>query len=170
MMEYFAASGGPPLTECLARVSPCDVIVVLLARRYGWVPSDQSDQAAKSITWLECQHAAQMGRDLLVFVLDPHAPWQIEQTEAFQLIDAFNNGTFTAELPAEVERNVKKLKEFREWLETGRTRTTFTNPDDLRAKVILALYKWLDKQTERVPSRVKELSELGGLTLEGYRI
>jgi hypothetical protein len=36
--------------------------------------------------------------------------------------------------------------------------------------VILALYRWLDKHSERVPSRVNELSELGGLTLGGYRI
>jgi hypothetical protein len=33
MMEYFAASGGPPLSECLARVAPCELLVVLLAHR-----------------------------------------------------------------------------------------------------------------------------------------
>jgi len=170
MMEYFAASGGPPLSECLARVTPCDLIVVLLARRYGWVPSDQTDQTAKSITWLECEHAAQMGRNLLVFLLDANAPWPIDQTESYRLTDAFNKGTFTPELPVEVERNVRKLGEFRQWLETGRTRATFTSPDDLRAKVILALYKWLDRHSERVPPSVNELSELHGLTLEGYRI
>ena len=35
MMEYFAAAGGGPLGECLGRVSPCDVVVVIVAERYG---------------------------------------------------------------------------------------------------------------------------------------
>jgi hypothetical protein len=170
MMEYFAAGGAPPLSECLARVSPCDLVVVLVARRYGWVPADQIDQAAKSITWLECEHAAQLGRDLLVFILDQNAPWPVQQTEAFRLTDAFNKGSFTSDLPSEVERNVAKLGEFRQWLEAAQIRATFTNPDDLRAKVILALYKWLDTHPARVPSHVDELSELGGLSLDGYKI
>src|SRR5450759_945813 len=70
MMEYFAASGGGPLSECLALVSPCDVVVALVAQRYGWVPPDQPDPGAKSITWLECEHAAGQGKDLLVFFVD----------------------------------------------------------------------------------------------------
>ena len=171
MMEYFAATGGPPLSECLARVSPCDLVVVLSARRYGWVPPDQVGDATKSITWLECEHATQKGRDLLCFLLDPSASWPTELTEAYRLTDSFNRGTFTPELPAEVERNVKKLAEFHRWLEAGRTRSTFTGPDDLHAKIVLALYRWLDKGPQRrTPPDVNDLSDLGGLTLEGYRV
>src|SRR6516165_8829781 len=70
MMEYFAASGGPPLHECLERVSPCEVVIVLVAERYGWVPSDQPGSDARSITWLECEHASGLGRDLLVFMAE----------------------------------------------------------------------------------------------------
>ena len=54
MMEYFAAGEGPPLGVCLDKVSPCDVVVVIVAHRYGWAPCDQPDGDAKSITWLEC--------------------------------------------------------------------------------------------------------------------
>lgn len=170
MMEYFAASGGPPLAECLARVTPCDVIVVLTAGRYGWVPPEQVDQQAKSITWLECEHAARLGRELLVFIHDPEAPWPIEHTEAFRLTDAVNRGRFRAELPAEVERNVEKLAEFQRWLENGRTRATFTTPEDLRARVILSLYRWLDRNREGAPAALEEGSELRNLTASGYRI
>lgn len=171
MMEYFAANGGPPLSECLSRVSPCDLVVVLLAHRYGWVPSDRANPCAKSITWIECAQAVEQGKDLLVFFLDQNAPWPTERTEAYRLTAAFNEGTFTPELPAEVQRNVENLKEFRRWLETGRTRAVFTSPDDLRAKVILALYKWLDKHPEgRVPFGVGDLLELGGLRLDGYKV
>ena len=70
MMEYFAASGGPPLSECLARVSPCDLVVALVAHRYGWVPPDQPGGGVKSITWLECEHAAGQCKDVLVFLAD----------------------------------------------------------------------------------------------------
>jgi hypothetical protein len=148
MMEYFAASGGPPLSECLARVTSCELVVVLLARRYGWVPEDQAEPGARSITWLECVHAGQQAKDVLVFMLDQNAAWPIERTESYRLTAAFNEGTFTSELPSEIERNVAKLKEFRQWLETGHIRSTFTSPDDLRAKVIHALYKWLDKHPD----------------------
>src|ERR1017187_4956133 len=82
MMEYFAASGGPPLSECLARVSPCGLVLVLVAPRYGWVPPDQPDAGAQSITWLECAHAVEQSKDVLVFVLDKATPWPAEQTEA----------------------------------------------------------------------------------------
>lgn len=171
MMEYFAASGGPPLSECLSRVAPCDLVVVLSAHRYGWVPPDQAESGEKSITWLECEKAVQLGKDLLGFLLDQNAQWPTERTEAYRLTAAFNEGTFAPELPAEVQRNVTKLREFHQWLETGRTRSTFTSPDDLRAKVILALYKWLDNRHERrVTFDVSDLSEFGGLTLQGYKI
>lgn len=153
MMEYFAATGGPPLAECLRRVSPCDVVVVLVAQRYGWVPQDQPGPDSKSITWLECEHAAGQGNELLVFFSEPSPPWPVDRTEAYRLTAAFNERKFTPELPSEIERNVAKLGEFRQWLETGRTRSKFTTPDDLRAKVLQALYEWLDKHPDCRPQR-----------------
>jgi formylglycine-generating enzyme required for sulfatase activity len=157
MTEYFAASGGPPLSECLARVSPCDLVVALVAQRYGWVPPDHTNAGAQSITWLECEHAAKQSKDVLVFLLDKATPWPIERTEAYRLTAAFNEGTFGPDLPSEVARNVTKLEDFRRWLEKGRTRATFTTPDDLRAKVVQALYVWLEKHPEYRPTRPRRL-------------
>jgi hypothetical protein len=153
MMEYFAATGGPPLNECLDRVSPCNVVVVIAAERYRWVPPDQPTTGARSITWLECEHAHGRGCELLVFVpADPNA-WPKERSEAYRLADAVQNGTFSAELAEEVQRNVARLKEFRKWLDTGRTHAAFTTPDDLKAKVTQALYQWLDRHPEYRPAR-----------------
>ena len=157
MMEYFAASGGPPLSECLARVSPCDLVVALVAQRYGWVPGDQPGAGSRSITWLECAHAAGQGKDVLVFVVDNDAPWPTERTEVYRITAAVEDGTDTPELLAEVKRCRTKLEEFRQWLETGRTRATFTTPDDLRAKVIQALYQWLEKHPEYRPTKPQRL-------------
>jgi hypothetical protein len=153
MMEYFAAAGGAPLTECLGRVSPCDVVVAIVAERYGWVPPDQPTNEAKSITWLECEHAAGRECELLVFFpADPNV-WPKDKTEAFRLADAAQNGTFTPKLADEVQRNITRLKDFRKWLDTGQTRTTFTSPDDLKAKVTQALYQWFDRHPDCRPSR-----------------
>src|ERR1039458_5886820 len=41
MMEDFEASGHPPLEVCLEKVSQADVLVVIVAHRYGWVPPGQ---------------------------------------------------------------------------------------------------------------------------------
>ncbi len=153
MMEYFAAMGGPPLEECLDRVTPCGVVVVIVAERYGWVPPDQPAAEAKSITWLECEHAAARGCELLVFFPADWDAWPKDRRESFRLADAAQNGTFTPELAFEVQRNMARLKDFRKWLETGRTRASFTTPDDLKAKVTQALYQWLDRRPECRPAR-----------------
>src|SRR5271157_2929224 len=153
MMEYFAAAGGPPLAECLGRVSPCDVVVAIAAERYGWVPPDQPTDEAKSITWLECEHAAGRECELLVFFPADSNAWPTERSEAFRLTDAVLNGTFSPELAGEVQRNIARLKDFRKWLETGRTRATFTSPDYLKAKVTQALYQWLNRHPDFRPAR-----------------
>jgi Domain of unknown function (DUF4062) len=35
MMEHFVATGGPSLPECLRKVSEADVVVAIVAHRYG---------------------------------------------------------------------------------------------------------------------------------------
>ena len=55
MQEYWAARDNPPLATCLARVAEADVLVVVVAHRFGWVPDDQPEKGrkVKSITWGE---------------------------------------------------------------------------------------------------------------------
>ena len=58
LMEYFVARGDhPPLEACLGKVAEADLLVVLVAQRYGWVPPDQAAGQQRSITWLECEQA-----------------------------------------------------------------------------------------------------------------
>jgi hypothetical protein len=172
MMEYFSASGDPPLAKCLSRVSECDLTVVVVGRRYGWVPAASSSGSDdRSITWLECERTVSEGKDLLAFLLDKHASWPIEKTEPYRLAAAVNDGTFTPELPQLVQRNIEQLSKFRDWLETGRTRSTFTTADDLRSKVTLALYEWREKQRgSRQAVDVKHLAALNGVALDGYKL
>ena len=148
MMEYFAAGGGPPLSECLRKVGQCDLVIAIVAQRYGWVPPDQISGSEKSITWLECEHAAGASKEILVFMPDGHNPWPLELTESFRLTRAIEDGTATAELLTEVSRRREELRLFIRWLETGRCRATFTNPDDLKAKAIQALHLWLGRNPQ----------------------
>ena len=58
MMEYFPAGGSKPsLAACIEQVAKAEVVITLVAHRYGWVPSEECNTEAKSITWLECEHA-----------------------------------------------------------------------------------------------------------------
>ena len=138
MMEYFTAQGKrPPYPACMAKVEECDVLVAIVAHRYGWVPSDQPPPGGKSITWLECERA----KEVLAFVVDEKCAWPPELREAYRLTKAMEEGKYTAKLATEVKRNVAKLREFKQWLSGLGFRPTFTNPDELKAAVLAALYE-----------------------------
>lgn len=143
MMEYFVAAGDkPPLDFCLSKVSEADLLVVIVAHRYGWVPPDQSWDAHKSITWLECERAAAEGKEVLAFLLDEKQPWPAESGEAHRLTAAIQNDSATEDLFREVKRNVACLKDFKAWLNSRGIRATFTTPHDLRGRVSDALQDW----------------------------
>ena len=143
MMEYFAASGeNPPLEACLKKVSEADVVVVIVAHRYGWVPADQSAGGHKSITWLECGHAADEGKEVLAFLVDEKAPWPEEQREEHRMTAALREGREDPELLAAVAGDLRSLKALKTWLNSRGIRATFTTPEDLRGKVHFALQHW----------------------------
>lgn len=74
--EYWPARGDlPPPKTCLAEVSKADILVVMVAHRYGWVPVDQPNEGGKSITWLECNEALREAQnkekiEVLAFLAD----------------------------------------------------------------------------------------------------
>ena len=151
MMEYWRASGKrPPLEACLAKVADADVVVAIVAHRYGWVPDEDTDDE-KSITWLECEHAANDdGKEILAFLVDEkHDDWPKELRESYRASAALEDGTFTPELAQEVQRNVAKLKEFKDWLNGLGVRATFTNPENLRREIEGALREWRTQPAPR---------------------
>ena len=125
MMEYFIAGGTMrPLGECLAKVSASDVVVVLVAHRYGWKPTEAPGDGSKSATWLECEHAVSEGKEVLAFLVDEDYPWP----------------------PKLVQPDGRRLGKFKQWPAGRRFRERFTNPEDLRGKVESALWKWRGSQ------------------------
>jgi hypothetical protein len=127
MMEYFIAGGTrPPLSECLAKVSASDVVVVLVAHRYGWKPSEPPGDGSKSVTWLECEHAVNQGKEVLAFLVDEDHPWP----------------------PKLMQHDGRRIGKFKEWLVDRWLRERFTTPEDLRGKVESALREWRERRGE----------------------
>ena len=90
MMEYFPASGhAPTLAACREKVAEAEVVVVLVAHRYGWVPDGPENPDKKSITWLECEHAWKVtGKEVLAFLVDPEHKWPPKLYERYRVSEA----------------------------------------------------------------------------------
>jgi formylglycine-generating enzyme required for sulfatase activity len=145
--ELWVARDKPPLAECLARVRSADALVAIVAHRYGWVPPEQPGGERKSITWLECEEAARLGKEVLAFLVDETVPWPEESKEEYRLVEAARSGK-AVEMAAEVQQNIARLGAFKTWLRGRGIRDTFTNPEDLRGKVAVALHDWKQRHPE----------------------
>ena len=140
--EYWPARGKrPPLDECLQRVADADVLVVVVAHRYGWIPADPEGEG-KSITWLECLKAFEDNKEVLAFVVDEQQAWPEEFKEKNRIAQAVEEGKATPELLQEVQVASDGLKEFKKWLNKQGIRKAFTTPEDLRGKAEAALRDW----------------------------
>ncbi|MFZ5515698.1 MAG: SUMF1/EgtB/PvdO family nonheme iron enzyme [Candidatus Zhuqueibacterota bacterium] len=152
MSEYFLASGArPPLDECLAKVDACDVLVVIVAHRFGWIPEKQPGKERKSITWLECERARMNGTEILAFLADEKMEWDEKKKESYRLVEAANSGTLTPALSEDVLQAMNELDVFKAWLNKNYVRDTFTNFSDLAAKVSPALSDWRERHRAQFP-------------------
>jgi formylglycine-generating enzyme required for sulfatase activity len=141
MMEYFTASGErAPLEACLNKVREADVVIAIVAHRFGWIPPDQPTDTPKSVTWLECEHAVALEMPVVPLLVDPSAQWPQERREAFRMIKAIEEAT--PELLADVQRAVARLGDFKAWLDGLALRALFRTPDDLGRQVAHALHDW----------------------------
>jgi hypothetical protein len=76
LMENFGPMAKHTVAACQEEVQACDLVVLLVAFRYGYVPSkEQGGNGVDSITALELQSARQHHKDVLIFLSDPKKPW-----------------------------------------------------------------------------------------------
>ena len=69
MMEYFGAVPDRTVDFCQRRAGECDVLLLVVAYRRGWVPSpEQGGDGKRSITAFELEAAEKNKRDVLVFL------------------------------------------------------------------------------------------------------
>lgn len=154
-METFGAQPGAPLAACRSEVSSADVVVVMLAWRYGWVPSKaEGGDDYKSITRIEVEIAQDMGLPVLAFLVDPKYGWT-EPKEQDSLVRA------KPEEAVLVKGRVDALDDFKKFLGSIATVKLFTTADDLAVQVTTSLSRWLQS---RIPTGAVDIGQQRQLT------
>ncbi|MEM9457946.1 MAG: SUMF1/EgtB/PvdO family nonheme iron enzyme [Myxococcota bacterium] len=129
-LERFAAEDQPTVTAVEKLVGECDVLVGILAHRYGWTPPGLE----QSITEIEHDIAEQCGIDRLIFIIDESVPVDIRRD-----LD-----------PGEDRwEKQKNLQAFKNRLQ-GRLTARFRE-ETLHGKVLFALKKWQYERKRTMP-------------------
>ena len=116
-MEEWAATEQSQFERRLAYVRSSDVVVFLIAWRYGYVPADQQ----YSVTELEYQLARQAGIPCVIFITEEDAPW-----------------------PAKYfDYESSNIKRFRREVLKNNIVAFFTTPGSLATQVALSLHRWV---------------------------
>src|SRR4029078_13030967 len=139
-MERFGPLPGEPVAECERRARESDVIVCIVAHRYGFVP----EKGKGSITQREVEAAKAAGKDVLVWIVKDDHPWTEKKEQ-----DLLTDPTVLADPArvAEVVEGVKGLNDFKAWLRKTFVCDTFTTPDELGRKIAITLPKHLLPRT-----------------------
>jgi WD40 repeat protein len=142
-MESFGARPGDPLNECRKLASEADALIVVVAHRYGWIPSlEQGGDDITSITWHEVIAALEQNKPVFAFLVDPHFTWPYA-TEQDRLKDAKSQ-----QEAAGVWQAVQKLDEFKKFLADKVVCAPFDKPDDLKSKIATSISRWLLRELQ----------------------
>jgi formylglycine-generating enzyme required for sulfatase activity len=144
-METFGAKPGDSVDVCRRLAATANALVVLVAHRYGWIPSRaQGGDDEKSITWLEVNAALDATPPVPVFayLVDEAYGWPPGMTDAGRLGQSGVD-------PQDVVRRVGLLSAFKVWLSESRPREVFRDPVHLASKVSTDLGTWLVEQATR---------------------
>jgi Domain of unknown function (DUF4062)/NB-ARC domain len=148
-METFGARTKSAVEECRKLASHADVVVVMVAHRYGWVPTrDEGGDGSKSITWIEVDAAIEAEVDILAFLVEPHFQW-LGRREQDDLETALDEASAML-----VYQRVRDLSKFKQFLEHQYVRAQFTEPGDLASKVATSLHNWLGERGAPASTRL----------------
>jgi len=135
-MERFGPLPDTPVEECERLARESDVLVCIVAYRYGFVP----EKGRGSITHREIEAAYKAGKDVLVWIVADDYGWT-EKKEQDLLADP--SVVNDPKKIAEIMEGVAGLIQFKAWLRTIFTPETFTTSDDLGRKIAVALGNYL---------------------------
>ncbi len=95
MMEHFDAMPEPTVVACCNAVEQCDLMLLLVAWRQGWVPTvEQGGNGRDSVTALELAHARRKQIPVLVLLANtswPGSLWEEEQGKR-EWVKSFREG------------------------------------------------------------------------------
>src|ERR1700755_2200531 len=70
-VDSYGAFDTTPVAVCEEYASKADALVVIIGKRYGWVPSlAEGGDGERSISWLEVDAAERAGKLVFPFILD----------------------------------------------------------------------------------------------------
>lgn len=155
--ETFGSLSAPTVDECRRLVRDSDLVVVIVAHRYGWVPAaDEGGDGEASITELEVRAAMEAGRPLLGFLVDESDDHHWSGTrEQDAIVDA------DLDQVVEIKRRVDRLKDFKQRL-SQQIRSTFTTPDSLAATVATSLANEIERVDRREASSLARVGAPAG--------
>lgn len=149
-MERYPAFDERPAVKCLADVAACDIYVVLVALRYGYVPADDNPEG-KSITEMEYDKAVETGRPTLAFMLD---------------IDDEDFGWPPKRCDKDWQDDASRISRFRARVGTELGRALFTTADSLATSVLQALNKL---QIDELPASERDHAHIRETYLDWLR-
>ncbi|MBS0150202.1 MAG: sigma 54-interacting transcriptional regulator, partial [Nitrospira sp.] len=76
-VESNVAADQRPLEKTYTDIAACDVVILLVAWCYGFIPDSTRNPDQRSIVDLECHRARQLGKPVLVFMADETVPWDL---------------------------------------------------------------------------------------------
>lgn len=123
LLEDFGAIDNPPLEATYRAIQSCELVIILIAYRFGYVPPDTD----KSLTEVDYDAARLLGKLTFCFLLDERQPWP----------------------PNQVDANLTKVKAFRDRISKEGPVAYFTTPEDLAAKVAIAISQY-SRQVEGI--------------------
>lgn len=132
-MERFGPRPGIPVEECERLAADCDVLICVVAHRYGYEP----EPGKGSITRREVEAAQRAGKPVLVWIVDDAFPW----AETKERDIPIRSDTVVAE-SATVSEGAdagRSLQDFKAWLRKTFVTESFTTPDDLGRRVAIVV-------------------------------
>ncbi len=127
-MIFWSADERDAATVSTERVKQCDLVILLLAHRYGYIPPGEKH----SITELEYRTAKKSNIPTLAFLIDEETPWPPMYIES--------------------ERKVE-LDRFKKQVEKAIVRKAFRSPDELYANITQALHHFISRHRETLEKR-----------------
>lgn len=132
VMERFGPLPGAPVAECERLAADCDVLVCIVAHRYGYEP----EAGQGSITRREVEAARKAGKPVYAWIVDDKFDWP--QPKELDLLKQ-------REVRADPDRRqavmdaMDALDDFKAWLGKHVVCEAFTSPDDLGRKIAVTL-------------------------------
>lgn len=135
-MEYFGARPGTPVAECERMAAEADIVVCIVAHRYGYEPEPGSG----SITKREVEAAHSARKPIFAWIADDTSAQNFAGRQEFAKVRTIASDSVEAK---NFKRTAAALSAFKLWLRENMIVDSFTTPDDLGRKIAIALSNYV---------------------------